>query len=103
MLVRAQRSSSPAGRGDSCLDEEGYRIFGRVVITPKADEATFLGRRGLIFCRNFWGPGNQGDHIDLWNKGHMKTGYPSYIARSEETWFWEIDSTAMVRRHVRRS
>jgi hypothetical protein len=71
-------------------------VFGPVVIVPNANETTFLGRRGLMFCRNFWGPGNQGDHIDLWNKNHMKTGNPDYISRSEETWFWEIDSTAIL-------
>lgn len=65
-------------------------IFGPVVIRRNADETTFLGRHGLMFCRNFWGPGNQGDHIDLWNRDHLKSGDSSYIIRSEEVWFWEI-------------
>lgn len=73
-------------------------VFGSVVIKANADQSTFLGKRGLIFCRNFWGPGNQGDHIDLWNRNHMSTGSPEYIARSAETWFWEIDSGASVRK-----
>ncbi|NEJ82113.1 hypothetical protein GR268_36650 [Rhizobium leguminosarum] len=82
-------------RGEEIADfmKRHPAIFGKVVIRAKADETTFVGRRGIIFCRNFWGPGNQGDHIDLWNRNHMKTGDPGYIGRSEETWFWEIDAT----------
>lgn len=77
-------------------------IFGSVEITQNADESMYAGRRGLIFCRNFWGPGSQGDHIDLWNKDRMQTGSPSYIARSQETWFWQLDSTALVGRRGKR-
>jgi hypothetical protein len=25
------------------------------------------GKRGIIFFKDYWGAGNQGDHIDLWN------------------------------------
>jgi hypothetical protein len=70
-------------------------IFGTVTIKTSADETTFLGRRGLIFCRNFWGSGNQGDHIDLWNRDHLKGGSTGYISRSEEVWFWEIDAVTL--------
>ena len=56
------------------------------------DESPFVGRRGLIFCQNFWGTGNQGDHIDLWNVTHMASGSLDYIRRSERVWFWEIDA-----------
>ena len=70
-------------------------IFGRCEIRTGVDESVYQGRRGIIFCRNFWGPGNQGDHMDLWNRSYMKTGNPGYISRSSEVWFWEIDSTTL--------
>lgn len=66
-------------------------VFGPVTVRQHADETTFAGRRGLLFCRDFWGPGNRGDDIDLWNRSYMKTGDPGYIARSREVWFWSLD------------
>jgi hypothetical protein len=68
-------------------------VFGQVRIYHSVDQSLFTGRRGLIFCRNFWGPGNQGDHIDLWNRTYMASGNPAYISRSEEVWFWEVDAS----------
>ncbi|MBB3348348.1 type VI secretion system amidase effector protein Tae4 [Sphingomonas sp. BK069] len=51
---------------------------------------TFSGRQGIILCRNFWGTGNQGDHIDLWNGSAMRHGAAEYIDRSEQVLFWEV-------------
>ncbi len=68
-------------------------VFGPTLIKSEADASDYFGMRGLMFCRNFWGPGNQGDHIDIWNKDYMKTGNPGYISRSKEVWFWEIDAS----------
>ena len=48
------------------------------------------GRTGIVACRNFYGRGNQGDHIDLWDGVQMAKGSPSYMERSEEVVFWEI-------------
>jgi hypothetical protein len=66
--------------------------FGHVDVRRNSDASTYLGLRGLMFCRNFWGPGNQGDHIDLWDRSYLKMGDASYILRSEEVWFWNIDA-----------
>jgi hypothetical protein len=63
-------------------------IFGRVEIRRRATPDHYTGRKGIIFCRNFWGPGNQGDHIDLWDGERMKSGSVNYISRSDEVWFW---------------
>ena len=50
----------------------------------------FSGRRGVVFFKNFWGRGNEGDHIDLWN-GQMQTrGDDEYFTEAEEVWFWEL-------------
>ena len=62
------------------------------------------GNRGIIFFQNYWGPGNQGDHIDLWN-GNRLTDWKSlarihlYISwegiwsdyrKSDAVWFWAV-------------
>ena len=44
----------------------------------------------LIFLLNFWGAGNQGDHIDLWNGTKMTRGAPEYFTAAQEVWFWEL-------------
>jgi hypothetical protein len=66
--------------------------FGQADIRVNSDASTYLGLRGIIFCRNFWGPGNQGDHIDLWDRSYLKTGDAGYILRSEQVWFWNVDA-----------
>jgi len=52
--------------------------------------ASYSTRAGIVFFRNFWGSGNQGDHIDLWNGSSMPGpgDHHSYFKRSEEVWFW---------------
>lgn len=62
------------------------------------------GKRGIIFFQNYWGPGNQGDHIDLWDG--FRLTHPRSIAQiylrfgpiglgsdyrdSESAWFWGL-------------
>lgn len=29
------------------------------------------GKKGIIFFKDYYGPGNQGDHIDLWNGSRL--------------------------------
>jgi hypothetical protein len=65
-------------------------VAGRPKVTPRASASAYVGRRGILLCRNFWGPGNQGDHLDAWNGARLAGGDASYIAMSEEVWFWEI-------------
>lgn len=36
------------------------------------------GKKGIIFFKDYYGPGNQGDHIDLWN-GSRLTRYSSWF------------------------
>lgn len=62
------------------------------------------GKHGIIFLQNYWGPGHQGDHIDLWN-GSRFTDWKSwprihfYVSwegvwtdyrKAESVWFWPI-------------
>ncbi|HVK54554.1 MAG TPA: T6SS effector amidase Tae4 family protein [Burkholderiales bacterium] len=64
---------------------------------------------GIIFFQNYWGPGNQGDHIDLWNGARLTAldswlrihvrvgsfglhslGFGSDLEKSASTWFWAV-------------
>ena len=67
-------------------------------------------KRGIIFFQNYWGTGNQGDHIDLWNGSrltdwttwariHMRIGSfgvhsirsdVSDFEKSQSVWFWSL-------------
>lgn len=64
--------------------------IGKVEICKKVTYANFAGRSGIVFFRNFWGVGNQGDHIDLWDGSQIRKGDLSYFSRSQEVWFWPI-------------
>src|SRR4051794_16440824 len=57
---------------------------------PIADTG-YSGRQGIMFFQNFWGAGNQGDHIDLWDGTNLRTGAIDYFSRSEEVWLWSMD------------
>lgn len=50
----------------------------------------YFGRRGIVAFLNFWGAGNAGDHIDLWNGSRIAHGDNSYFELSQELWFWPI-------------
>jgi hypothetical protein len=50
----------------------------------------YAHRRGIAMWLNFWGAGNQGDHIDLWDGEYVAHGDPDYFERSQEVWFWDI-------------
>lgn len=65
--------------------------------TPQAPEEApdptplvYRGRSGVVFLRDFWGAGNQGDHIDLWDGERMAHGDPGYFLRAEQVWFWPL-------------
>ena len=51
-------------------------------------------RKGIVFFQNFFGQGNQGDHIDAWNGLIMSGDYNSYhinyFQRAPHIWFWEL-------------
>lgn len=57
--------------------------------TQKSHHA-YTGRPGIVVFRNFWGAGNQGDHIDLWDGSVVAHGGTDYFERSQEIWFWQM-------------
>jgi hypothetical protein len=57
-----------------------------------------FGKKVIIFFKDYYGPGNQGDHIDLWN-GARLTRFSSYWDffvmlggryRKAEVWFFWV-------------
>lgn len=65
------------------------------------------GKTGIIFFQNYWGAGNQGDHIDLWNGSRLtdwrtwarihirigeyglhNLGAGSDFQKAASVWFW---------------
>lgn len=60
----------------------------------KQAETAVQGKTGIVFFQNFWGAGNSGDHIDLWNATEGKTisldADSNYFHRSEQVWFWKL-------------
>jgi hypothetical protein len=65
-------------------------VAGKVSISKHAIADNYSGKQGIVFCRNFWGEGNQGDHIDVWDGTKMALGNPNYFSRSQEVWFWRL-------------
>lgn len=64
--------------------------FGAVEKKSNVDSLDYIGKKGIILIKNFWGAGNQGDHIDLWNGMKMTQGTPEYFGKAQEVWFWEV-------------
>ena len=67
-------------------------FFGKVETKRNVKASDYANKNGIIFLKNFWGAGNQGDHIDLWNGSKMTGIEPreSYISAAQEVWFWEV-------------
>ena len=63
--------------------------FGSPTVHRNAKASSFISS-GIVFLKNFWGTGGQGDHIDLWDGQRMTKGSSTYFAQSEEVWFWDL-------------
>jgi Type VI secretion system (T6SS), amidase effector protein 4 len=78
------------------INSDWCRFTPYAEVTKRTQLATvnpqnYAGMKGIIACRNFWGAGNQGDHIDLWDGAKMAAGNVGYIGESEEVWFWKLN------------
>lgn len=49
----------------------------------------YVGRRGIVFIKDGWGPT---DHIDVWDgkQMRMKGGSLEYFSRGRAIWFWDL-------------
>lgn len=79
---------SPHSPLKQCIEFEGVNGFNQI-----------QGKKGVIFFKDYYGPGKQGDHIDLWN-GSRLTKYSSWFEfafrngrhYSDATvWFWPVN------------
>lgn len=70
--IRAQELAnwlaSPFGKSGGVGMPEVQKFSGKEVFEK------IRGKRGIIFFQNYYGPGNQGDHIDLWDGRDSHTG-----------------------------
>ncbi|MCK7614837.1 type VI secretion system amidase effector protein Tae4 [Roseibium sediminicola] len=64
--------------------------LGTPVTHTSVTSADFANKLGIAAFINFWGTGNQGDHIDLWNGKIVRKGDPNYFQRSERVVFWQL-------------
>jgi hypothetical protein len=64
----------------------------------KSGFSRISGKKGIIFFKDYYGPSQQGDHIDLWN-GSRLTKRASWFEfalrggnhyKDATIWFWEI-------------
>jgi len=102
--IRAQQLAdwlaSPANPVQSKVEKySGKEVFEKIE-----------GRTGIVFFRNYWGTGTQGDHIDLWNGSrltdwrtwaliHIRLGEYGLqnlssradLRAAESVWFWPIN------------
>ena len=63
---------------------------------PREVAQSLKGKKGIIFFKDYYGPGNSGDHIDLWNGSrltevgsHLRQGEDHYF-EAREIWFWQV-------------
>ena len=99
--IRAEELAGWLDRNAALLPSRITKFFGRDV--PGSFE-NINGKTGVIFLKDYYGPGQNGDHIDLFSRNRMTslfswfriaTGF-SYEGRfsdyrkSKAIWFWEV-------------
>jgi hypothetical protein len=101
--IRAQELADWLAAPASHLPAKVQKFAGKAVFDKIASKT------GIIFFQNYWGPGNQGDHIDLWNGSRLTDwrtwvrihvrlgdhglhdlGAGSDFQQSEAVWFWLV-------------
>ena len=70
--------------------EKQEALFGQPSKKRKVSSKHYASKKGIVLLKNFWGTGNQGDHIDLWNGVRLAHGAPGYFSASQEVWFWAL-------------
>lgn len=96
--IRAQELADWLARPKILLDAKLEKFTGKSVFEK------INGKRGIVFFQNYWGSGNQGDHIDLWS-GHRLTDMLSWVRiharfnsvglgsdyrNAQSVWFWAM-------------
>jgi len=73
------------------LKTQKHEVGTAVSFQPGSDASSRVtGQTGILAIRNFYGAGNQGDHIDLWDGTRMAQGSADYMDTAEEVIFWNL-------------
>lgn len=64
--------------------------LGTPTVHRSVTSANFANKVGVVAFINFYGTGNQGDHIDLWDGTIVRRGDVDYFRRSERVVFWQL-------------
>lgn len=105
--IRAQELANWIASGASHIPTSTERFTGKEAFGREGGKAGMTGRTGIVFFQNYWGPGAQGDHIDLWNGSRLtdwrtwarinirigdyglhNLGAGSDFQKSKAVWFW---------------
>jgi hypothetical protein len=102
--IRAQELANWFAAGGGRLGAKTERFTGKEVFGEVEGKRGIKGRTGIVFFQNYWGAGNQGDHIDFWN-GTRLTRTVSWLAiharvgsfglgtdyrGAQSAWFWHL-------------
>jgi Type VI secretion system (T6SS), amidase effector protein 4 len=101
--IRAQELADWLAKPNAQLPSKVEKFVGKEVFSKTA------GKTGIVFFQNYWGAGNQGDHIDLWNGSRLtdwrtwarihvrlgnyglhNLGAGSDFQKAQTAWFWKL-------------
>lgn len=102
--IRAQELANWLCTPASQLPTKVEKLAGKEAFGEAERKPGIKGRTGLVFFQNYWGPGAQGDHIDLWNGARLtdllslariyarigSLGLGTDYRKSQSVWFWAL-------------
>jgi hypothetical protein len=105
--IRAQELANWLASGGARIPSRVEKFSGKEAFGRKEGKKGMTLRTGIVFFQNYWGPGSQGDHIDLWNGSRLKDrrtwarinvrigdfglhnlGAGSDFQKAQSVWFW---------------
>ena len=69
--IRAQELANWLATPASHLHSNVEKLSANEVFDHTAGKRGIQGRTGIVFFQHYWGPGANGDHIDLWNGSRL--------------------------------
>jgi Type VI secretion system (T6SS), amidase effector protein 4 len=69
--IRAQELADWLWMNSALIPSRLERLAGAEVFGDAEGKKGIKNRTGIVFFQNYWGPGAQGDHIDLWNGSRL--------------------------------
>jgi hypothetical protein len=102
--IRAQELAEWLCTPAALLPNRVEKMPGKEAFGEVEGKRGIKGRSGIVFFQNYWGPGAQGDHIDLWNGARLTDllswariyarirsfGLGTDYRKSQSVWFWAV-------------